>query len=143
MNREVVYEQVIVAIKHIRRLYIPSLAAQCDDRRHDAEVGLGATSHVVIELHDGVQLSAHALVGVVIIPYKGCVQVIVRRCSSQSDIQIIAVVHQFLYAEVTAHGVGRRRDIQVSIGIPRPIIGKRWQVAVQIQLAGIVVDARL
>ena len=79
LNREVVYQQELVAIEHIRRFHIPAFATQNDVRWHDAQMSLRLVGHVVIQLHNGVQLSAHALAVIVVIPYKRCGEVVVCR----------------------------------------------------------------
>ena len=132
LNREVVYQQELIAIQHIRRLYIPTLATQDDVRRHESQVCLLLACHVVVQLHDAVQLATHALALVVVVPVERCGKIVVGSMGRESQIQMLAVVHLLTYVQVTTHGVGWRRDVDVAIAIPRAVVGKRWDVAVQV-----------
>ena len=132
LNREVVHQQELIAIQYIRRLYIPTLATQDDVRRHESQVCLLLACHVVVQLHDAVQLATHALALVVVVPVERCGKIVVGSMGRESQIQMLAVVHLLTYVQVTTHGVGWRRDVDVAIAIPRAVVGKRWDVAVQV-----------
>ena len=95
-------------------------------------MSLGLVGHVVIQLHDGVQLAAHMLALVVVVPEERCGEIVVGCMGRQSQVEVLSVVHLFPYVQVAAHGVGWRRDIHEAVAIPRAVVGKRWDCAVQI-----------
>ena len=68
MNGKVVHQQIIVCVEDIGGLHLPGGVVEDDVRRLYAHMGLGLVHQVLVEFDDAVQLSAHVLVGAVVVP---------------------------------------------------------------------------
>ena len=140
MDGKVVDEKTVLTVKNIRGLYAPFTVVEQYVRGHDAHVGLRLVSNIAIEADDGVEFSVHTLFGVMIIPFEGSREVIVAGISLKVDLQVVPVIHEFRQLEVALDGLCGRGHVDGSIRVPGTVIGKRGEVALEIDNPREVID---
>ena len=118
MHGKVIYEQVVVVVEDVGRLHIPGAVVQNDVGGLDAQVGFRLIEEVLVESYNGVELPAHVLLRVVVVPTERGCDVVVGSICQQADVHALAVVHQFLKADVAFQGVSGRSDADAAVGVP-------------------------
>ena len=68
-------------------------------------MSLGLVSEVTVELHDGVELTAHLLFWEVVVPAQGGGEIVLTGVSEQFKTKVMTIVRESGDAGFTLHGV--------------------------------------
>ena len=79
------------------------------------------------------------LLGLVVIPFQRCVDVVLGSLGVEGEVHLLAVFHHLPDADVAVQRVCWRRDVDIAVRVPGVVEGERWQVAVHLEVVGMVV----